>query len=140
MLWLKRFHRNSQDFLGCYRDECVNPFTPGEYIYMFWHIWKYLVYKAMFCKTLYPKLLFLQYRKIPFQILFNYSFYWCITFEFVRAWAHSWCKWVNPLILTAAKSILTLLMKSFRQRQTLANIWRRNVNKNTSNNSPSNIS
>ena len=46
---------------------------------------------------------------------------------------------INPLMLTAAKSSLTILMIICRQKQSQENIWSRNVNQNITNNSPSNI-
>ena len=46
---------------------------------------------------------------------------------------------VNPLMLTEAKTSLTILMKSFRLKHKWQNIWRRNVDKNITYNSPSNI-
>ena len=47
--------------------------------------------------------------------------------------------WFNPLMLTAAKTSLTILKKSFRFKHNWQNIWRRNVDQNITNNSPSNI-
>ena len=45
----------------------------------------------------------------------------------------------NPLILRAAKSSMTILMKSCRQKHTYENIWWRNVQQDITNNSPTNI-
>ena len=45
----------------------------------------------------------------------------------------------NPLMLTAAKSSLTILMIICRQKQSQENIWSSIVNQNITNNSPSNI-
>ena len=45
----------------------------------------------------------------------------------------------NPLMIAATKSSLTNLEKSFKQKRIWENIWRRNVNQDTTNNSPSNI-
>ena len=45
----------------------------------------------------------------------------------------------KPLMLTAAKSNLTILMKPCRQKQSWENIWMRNVIQNITNNSPSKI-
>ena len=46
---------------------------------------------------------------------------------------------VNPLMLVAAKNCLTVLAKSFKQKYSLETIWRRDVSKNTNNNSLSDI-
>ena len=48
-------------------------------------------------------------------------------------------EWVNTLMLTAAKTSLTILMKSFRLKQNWQSFLRRNVHQNIINNSPSNI-
>ena len=45
----------------------------------------------------------------------------------------------NPLTLTAAKTGRTILMKSFSLKHHWQTIWRRNVDQNITNNSPSNI-
>ena len=37
---------------------------------------------------------------------------------------------INPLTLSAAKSSLTILSKSFKWKQSLENIWRRNIYQN----------
>ena len=46
---------------------------------------------------------------------------------------------INPLMLTAAKTSLTILMKSFFLKHDWQNIWRRNADQNITNNFPSNI-
>ena len=48
-------------------------------------------------------------------------------------------EWVNPLMLTAAKTSLTMLRKSFRLKHNWQNITRGNVDEHITNNSPSNI-
>ena len=45
----------------------------------------------------------------------------------------------HPLMLTAAKSFLKVLMKSYRLKHTWESDGRRYVNQNTTKNSPSNI-
>ena len=58
--------------------------------------------------------------------------------------AIAWCKYprydymFNPLMLTAAKTGLTILMIFFQQKHLLENIWRRNINEMSNGNSPSN--
>ena len=46
---------------------------------------------------------------------------------------------INTLILTASKDNLAILMKSFRQKHCKKNIWRRNINQNSTNSSHSNV-
>ena len=49
-----------------------------------------------------------------------------------------WCHLtLNPPMLTATKSNLTIMMKTYRQKQSWKNIWKGNVIQNITNNSPS---
>ena len=57
----------------------------------------------------------------------------------MKAYLLVWMHILNPLTLTAAKTSQTISMKSFRLKHNWQSIWRRNVDNNITNNSPSNI-
>ena len=60
-----------------------------------------------------------------------------------KCWIGLTCIWLplplNPLIPTVAKSSLTILMQSCKQKTSWRNISKRNVIQNITNNSPSNV-
>ena len=104
-----------------------------------WQKWYYLENNARFREIFDWKLLHLKSLKIPFHIYFKHCSFWWVMFKVVWPFLHSRWKWVNPLMLTAAKISLTILMKSFRLKHNWQNSWRRKVDHNITNNSPSNI-
>ena len=74
---------------------------------------------------------------VMYDLLVNNS--WLIPIAFWEILLLVFETYLNPLMLTAAKNSLTILMQSCRQKQMWKTIWRRNVVQNFTNYSPSNI-
>ena len=94
-----------------------------------WH-WNYTEVKE------FNYVLEIDFFRNSFQIYFGFDVWSC---DWLQVRQTLFSTFFNPLMLTAAKTSLTILMKSFFLKHDWQNTWRRNADQNITNNFPSNI-